>query len=52
MTKSKVPKTDEEWDDAIADEAIRQILETSDEDVLANKWPPLVESVEKSLMDK
>lgn len=41
----KPPKTDEEWDDAIADEAVRQILETPDADALAGKWPPLVKSV-------
>lgn len=29
---------------AIDDEVIRQILETSDADVLAGRWPPLVQS--------
>lgn len=40
-----VPKTDEEWDEAVSDEAVRQILTTPDEDVLAGRWPPLVKSV-------
>lgn len=36
-----------EMQDRVDDEVIRQILATPDADVLAGKWPPLVESVIK-----
>lgn len=38
---------DEKVDDAV----LAQILATPDEDVLAGKWPPLVESVLRSDLD-
>lgn len=42
---NKRPRTDEEWQELIADEVVKQILETPDKDVLARKWPPLVRHV-------
>lgn len=36
-----------DWDDDVADEVARQIMATSDADVLARKWPPLVVSAIK-----
>lgn len=50
--KKPVPKTDDEWADAIADEAVRQIIETPDADAVAGKWPPLVQSVTGDDADK
>lgn len=45
---SYCPPCDEAWfeklDEVVDDEVVRQILETSDEDALAGKWPPLVQS--------
>jgi len=36
---------DDERDAAVSDEVFRQIMATSDADVLAGNWPPLVRSV-------
>jgi hypothetical protein len=45
---NKPPKSDAEWAMAIADTAAQQSLATTDADALADKWPPLVESVGRS----
>lgn len=39
---------DQAIEDAIDDEAARQILATSDEDALAGNWPPLVKCRSRS----
>lgn len=43
---------DEPLDEVVADEAVRQVLATSDEDVRSGNWPPLVKSVLGRTSDK
>ena len=44
----KIKRREVAMQNAVDDEVVRQVLSTSDDDVLAGKWPPLVQSVTKS----